>query len=114
MRISDWSSDVCSSDLTTYQIDSFVPIGLTARTTMILVARKDDPRFPTFEKFLQVARSPPAALHAGHAGPGPPNHMALLQDRTSVRSGKRVAVRVDLGGRRIINKKQKTKKKATT
>src|SRR3546814_19200222 len=34
------------------------------------------------------------------------------QDRKSVVSGKREAVRVELGGRRIIKKKQKTRKQA--
>src|SRR3546814_18240349 len=36
-------------------------------------------------------------------------HLPLAADRKSVASGKRVSVRVDLGGRRII-KKQNTKK----
>jgi len=70
---------------TPYRMDSFVPIGLTARTTMILVARKNDARFATFEKFVELARSAPGALSAGHAGPGTPNHMALLRMEDAVR-----------------------------
>src|SRR3546814_16926379 len=37
---------------------------------------------------------------------GEPDASTLGQDRKSVVSGKRVSVRVDLGGRRIIKKKQ--------
>src|SRR3546814_14843827 len=37
------------------------------------------------------------------------HHRTLQLDRTSVAEGKCVSVRVDLGGRRIINKKTTTK-----
>src|SRR3546814_6183574 len=78
MRISDWSSDVCSSDL-------------GRRLFAALVARRQAPRLR-----LDRGRQRPAlgALDGWRRG-----------DRKSVVSGKSVSVRVDLGGRRIIKKK---------
>src|SRR3546814_17705206 len=79
MRISDWSSDVCSSDLP----------GAGA------AAAGDGER--------QAAVAPGPRLRAsaglGHRRSGDAG------DRKSVVSGKSVSVRVDLGGRRIIKKK---------
>src|SRR3546814_16070680 len=68
MRISDWSSDVCSSDLSNCGEEH------------------DD--------VLWAAGGLSPARQADHAS-----------DRKSVVSGKSVSVRVDLGGRRIIKKK---------
>src|SRR3546814_11097006 len=112
MRISDWSSDVCSSDLE-WRI-SAVPFF--------------DRHHGRFTGYRGTARRPRADESATHlrANPGlygsglapdslrqlvhelrtPPNALVGL-DRTSVVSGKRVSVRVDLGGRRIIKKKTK-------
>src|SRR3546814_7697520 len=75
MRISDWSSDVCSSDLSTLsdvvkQLERRLGVRLLQRTTRVVR--------PTLD---------------GEA------------DRKSVVEGKSVSVRVDLGGRRIIKKK---------
>src|SRR3546814_16100678 len=96
MRISDWSSDVCSSDLAEYQRPH---------------RRKlSDPQ-------QHVARPRLAALHertVARHHPQPERrqdqeHAELVVhhrvDRKSVVSGKSVSVRVDLGGRRIIKKK---------
>src|SRR3546814_10937129 len=74
MRISDWSSDVCSSDL-----------GRAARPTAPGRAR---------------GRPGRRARRAGRRRP-----RACRADRKSVVKGKSVSVRVDLGGRRIIKKK---------
>src|SRR3546814_14371411 len=79
MRISDWSSDVCSSDL-----GSTPPRARSGRGA----ARS--PRQPT----PRGRRAPPAPA-ARDGG-----------DRKSVGQGKRVSVRVYLGGRRIIKKKK--------
>src|SRR3546814_15435739 len=73
VRISDWSSDVCSSDLGGY------------------------PR-----------TRPAAARHARSRAPRgwrPAGPTRRPRDRQSVASGKSVSVRVDLGGRRILKKK---------
>src|SRR3546814_19642900 len=92
MRISDWSSDVCSSDLGR-------------------LPREPDMAFPEI------------------VGPAVPEGLALLTHilrhgellgelvveigRASCRE-KSVSVRVDLGGRRIIKKKNKTKQDIVT
>src|SRR3546814_7274183 len=81
MRISDWSSDVCSSDLHPGEDRQ------GARRAL------PDPTGPVG----QAQRSLADALRRHEA------------DRKSVVSGKSVSVRVDLGGRRII-KKQKNHK----
>src|SRR3546814_18271630 len=77
MRISDWSSDVCSSDL---------------RASGLLEGR--------VARVPEGRRRGPADLHPGLAG-GEPG-----ADRKSVVSGTSVSVRVDLGGRRIIKTKK--------
>src|SRR3546814_19185724 len=86
MRISDWSSDVCSSDLTVPVIN-----GLT------------DLSHP-----CQIVADLLTVVEHGVALPG--SQWAWLgdgKDRKSVVSGKSVSVRVDLGGRRIVKKKMK-------
>src|SRR3546814_13900313 len=121
MRISDWSSDVCSSDLI-----NRIHVGGKRRE---MVAAKTDGR-----------RNPADALEAADLGKNfvaPPlnlfEHLLGVRDRAfgiepslrleglvpdcsglrfeidrkSVVSGKSVSVRVDLGGRRIIKKKKK-------
>src|SRR3546814_18673612 len=93
MRISDWSSDVCSSDLIAAndleRAVNLVPI-ITLRQGMRVQIR------PTQDWYIRrLEAGPPTAV----AESGKP-------DRKSVVSGKSVAVRVDLGGRRIIKKKK--------
>src|SRR3546814_17561760 len=90
MRISDWSSDVCSSDLA------------IARWREKAGIRKG-PLFRRVETHFDgsVAAIGTERLH--------PNSITLIyRDRKSVVSGKSVSVRVDLGGRRIIKKKRTT------
>src|SRR3546814_20272332 len=91
MRISDWSSDVCSSDLSggTGQFRG----GLGQDICFVSVHSK-----PMSIVFLTERLKVPAP------GIGGGSHGAL-GDRKSVVSGKSVSVRVDLGGRRIIEKK---------
>src|SRR3546814_18989710 len=75
MRISDWSSDVCSSDLST--------LGKRAPCSV---------------------RSPSNSAICCVSGSYAPPRLKG-EDRTSVVQGKRVSVSVDLGGRRINKKK---------
>src|SRR3546814_12070408 len=107
LRISDWSSDVCSSDLGADAIcwnprcdrddasQRFGPPQRRLRTAQQLDLRDIvgtqclKPRF--------IARCRIIGLDAIDKG-----------DRTSVVEGKSVSVRVDLGGRRIIKKKNYT------
>src|SRR3546814_17312324 len=92
MRISDWSSDVCSSDLRTDP------------------TRRLDAGDPT-EAVLDVPGDPADGTLPAHrpAGRGLDDALGCRQDRKSVVSGKSVSVRVDLGGRRIIKKQKQTR-----
>src|SRR3546814_19722202 len=88
MRISDWSSDVCSSDL-------------PQRQRQQIAAPTADER-------------PRNRLRGHHRRPREPfyHHLAAVrQDRKGVVEGKSVSVRVDIGGSRII--KKKTRKSQT-
>src|SRR3546814_19388762 len=97
MRISDWSSDVCSSDLLRHDA---------------IVAREVEAR-------VRIARDADEARHqriAERTGDIDRRFLAVeraIADRKSVVSGKSVSVRVDLGGRRIIKKKKQNKRTRT-
>src|SRR3546814_19047120 len=82
MRISDWSSDVCSSDLPT-------------------VAVTDEKAEARSEAEMLEQRLI-TAINKGGLPPSDGSRTLVGQDRQSVVSGKSVSVRVDLGGRRII------------
>src|SRR3546814_19820892 len=86
MRISDWSSDVCSSDLT---ISSFTS---SSSFSLIIIVSSALSTLATLQ-YAFIARSP------SH------EESDVAEDRKSVVEGKSVSVRVDLGGRRIIKKK---------
>src|SRR3546814_17055115 len=102
MRISDWSSDVCSSDLSRMP-RSATPSVLAGQMSMIA------------SKIAQPATTRSARSWPMH---GRPERSAsdmrdsivltsrIESDRKSVVSGKRVSGCVDLGGRRIIKKKK--------
>src|SRR3546814_14719052 len=106
MRISDWSSDVCSSDLRDMDND---PLGGRSVNEFALEARY---RFGNFGIVLfvdagQVYRSSypqfsDIRFGVGIGGRYSPN---FGQERKSVVKGKSVSVRVDLGGSRLIKKK---------
>lgn len=64
---------------TPYKLEDFVPIGVLSRTSIAVMVRKSDPRFKTVEEFIAYARANPGKLNVGHAGPGSPNHLAMLQ-----------------------------------
>src|SRR3546814_11955760 len=81
MRISDWSSDVCSSDLNSALV---LDVGLSTAMDDVAAARE-------------------IAEHV--VGLGHRKIAIILGDRKSVVLGKSVSVRVDLGGRRTIKKK---------
>src|SRR3546814_16918432 len=87
MRISDWSSDVCSSDLAD-DAANYGGIGageIIAGAVVLgglaaILSSSDNDRYDRSDARYR------------------------REDRKSVGSGKRVSVRVDLGGRRIIKK----------
>src|SRR3546814_17435063 len=109
MRISDWSSDVCSSDLRGHGFAAGV-VGAPA----------------VLHFFCEVRQQPElTSLNPSAAELVEPDEGRELQrpdfavefrrrrafgDRKSVVSGKSVSVRVDLGVRRIIKKKKRKNK----
>src|SRR3546814_21080356 len=86
MRISDWSSDVCSSDRIAEQ-------NLNLYLAAVLEATLLPPPMPEADWRETMDRLSTEGV-AAYRG-----------DRKSVGKGKRVSVRVDVGGRRIIKKK---------
>src|SRR3546814_15823306 len=115
MRISDLSSDVCSSDLSRQHLSRscFLAGG---RGTARAFRRAQGPAFReplSSDAMLPAARRSGEPGGAGAAGTRRAATGARLAagtarlDRKSDVSGKRVSVRVDLGGRRIIKKKTK-------
>src|SRR3546814_14477783 len=110
MRISDWSSDVCSSDLAVgvaevrdqvafleeFHRDQDVARGHKCEQQVAEAHRR---RRPERNQEAEHQRMPHDAVE--RAG----------EDRKSVAKGKSVSVRVDLGGRRIIKKKMKNNTK---
>src|SRR3546814_16283183 len=93
LRISDWSSDVCSSDLSRARSPAPPPKQSPATSSC---CRRLAPRSTS----IRIMNS--AATRFA------PPYRRSAQDRKSVAEGKSVYVRVDLGGRRIIKKKQNT------
>src|SRR3546814_20225468 len=114
MRISDWSSDVCSSDLRDGAAQQFAAparLGLGdlrrgAAFARARLSRRDVPRSGLGAGRYGAAR---AVSRGRRAFREPPPLDAA--ERKGVGEGKSVAVRVVLEGRRIMKKKTKTKKK---
>src|SRR3546814_19488704 len=106
MRISDWSSDVCSSDLLDQtDADAFIEH---------FVERLMSRNGPPLARATLAAVSGVSGEAASALALGPDfNHVTISVraagfeiGRASCK-GKSVSVRVDLGGRRIIKKKNK-------
>src|SRR3546814_15808512 len=128
MRISDWSSDVCSSDLD--QVPSLAPMlerVLPAVVSIAVRGREQEPREREFQAVgsgvivdperghvitnhhvveeadeITVALRDGRRLQGRKIGADPGTDIAVVLDRQSVVAGKSVSVRVDPGGRRII------------
>src|SRR3546814_16179937 len=101
MRISDWSSDVCSSDLEWRAMKPWVSSSRAGWAWKR--SRKPSAGSRRHETDSRVDQ----AFWFGSA-------IASSQDRKSVVWGKSVAVRVDLGGRRILKKKNAKEKQKET
>src|SRR3546814_18268242 len=114
MRISDWSSDVCSSDLRhlrVLRIELQYPVGMEGIAGAIgrMIAQRI--RRETADQGTHLV----GLLHRE----GRMRHQVLhtverirqhREDRKSVVSGKSVSGRVNVGGCRIIKKKKQKKK----
>src|SRR3546814_19907857 len=94
MRISDWSSDVCSSDLQ------------PADRRRSLAAERQREAHSVVERRMVKIFQHDAGLRDGEPGRGVDRPDAV--DRKSVVTGKSVSVRVDLGGRRTITNNKQT------
>src|SRR3546814_13738688 len=106
MRISDWSSDVCSSDLIFVK-----PFSAGLRTNLVITTDKR-------VYHIELASRATGAM-AALSWTYPQDDLVALRreqdaaasavpiDRQSVGEGKSVSVRVDHGGRRILKKKNK-------
>src|SRR3546814_15757537 len=99
MRISDWSSDVCSSDLTMVNavtnLDSAPDVMLFGDS---MTQQGVDPEV-LGKELAKEAGSEVVAFNGASS-------RARWGDRKSVVEGQSVSVRVDLGGRRIIKNKR--------
>src|SRR3546814_14407300 len=101
MRISDWSSDVCSSDLV--QLVQQVEAGHRrhGRTDAALLAENVGVEIHGDDHLLS------SSARQTDTDTGTPKRAAsTIRDRKSVVSGKSESVRVNLGGRRSIKKKK--------
>src|SRR3546814_17978082 len=112
MRISDWSSDVCSSDLIPDQTTAPETVGFKEANDQIQISLKALPRRESL--LAQRCREEVANVREilvqhfatkqflGREGirEGPLGYASLREDRKSVGKGKGVSVGVELGGRR--------------
>src|SRR3546814_12603858 len=106
MRISDWSSDVCSSDLDAPQVQRPVANTSTSGTLkVVLAAYRDAQGRNHAARVVEVPLPEPAG--AQFQDPASRREVARA-DRKSAVSGKSVSVRVVLGVRRIVTKQNKT------
>src|SRR3546814_19790373 len=108
MRISDWSSDVCSSDLRNARVEVAAGIAEKAQGS---VHQGGIGRPAARRRRLQRSGHAIGAAPRLHRDLGSVENQAI--DRKSVVSGKSVSVRVELGGRRRSKKKQNTHKDIT-
>src|SRR3546814_1342385 len=116
LRISDWSSDVCSSDLPL--LHSFHEIMAQGGKVVIDAAAVDRLSTPCVQILVSavqhmeqhgipfVIRSPSDAFVTAFDDLGLFSYLMQWPDRKSVVLGKSVSVSVDLGGRRLVKKKQ--------
>src|SRR3546814_11654676 len=111
MRISDWSSDVCSSDLDPRLGSALARRGLaTSQVNGLGLVLKPVPHQPADIQFVIEDACPAGAVAvdrvlAPDAAAGADDPIGV-QDWKRVVSGKCVSVRVALGWRRVIKKKQ--------
>src|SRR3546814_13974363 len=111
MLISDWSSDVCSSDLQMVVLSGFAPFGAPAprhaevEDHMIVAIGRDDAIFGAARQ-RRHRRAGQPLREIGGKGPA---QVGAEGGRKGGGWGRSVSGRVDVGGRRI-NKKKRQKK----
>src|SRR3546814_12004468 len=94
MRISDWSSDVCSSDLSPENAANSALLISPAHAFTIQVLRHEFPIDRILQYGLDIIGTSVAAIDV----------IGMLPDRKTVVAGKRVYVRLDLGGPGLFTK----------
>src|SRR3546814_18967169 len=112
--IRDWSSDVCSSDLVQKLVARVVDrriltYGLNPQADVRAANIRAENGMMVYDVTVATRDNGPARTSEGLRLPMLGEHnvqkalvmVAIAQDRTSVGQGKRVTVRVDIGGRRI-------------
>src|SRR3546814_15992934 len=109
MRISDWSSDVCSSDLMFFITDTgsggfiaTMSIGMAISYTLPAIFLAAVVALQYIDIRIRREGLDVQLMHAAET--------AAREDRKGVVSGQSVAVRVDPGGRRRLQNKQQKKK----
>src|SRR3546814_17505673 len=106
MRISDWSSDVCSSDLDDHEyVNYFLEHGTDGVVLNISENGNGSREIKGSRLFDIIKRS----ISYGNAL----ERSGRWGDRKSVGQGKSVSVRVDLGGRRTHKNKRKREQQRT-
>src|SRR3546814_14674367 len=103
MRISDWSSDVCSSDLTAVFLGEAQRLR-EARQRVFRGGRGGLGQPRQAVRGDQAAARGLRPLQRAVVDGVEERRLVVGQDRKSVVEGKRVAIRLDLGGLRIIKK----------
>src|SRR3546814_16053318 len=107
VRISDWSSDVCSSDLSLDRYDGLCGAGQsgTAPVQVPAAARQAVASVSSSERMLSIvglmSEATPGIASALSKSP------SIAEIGRQIVMGKIVSVRVSVGGRRIIKKKRK-------
>src|SRR3546814_14640688 len=113
MRISDWSSDVCSSDLQVECVLAITTLKQELRGVMQrcvrLIVQCIDPCPPDQQPLDQCVEAQRARHHQRSNPAG--KRLIDPRERRSVGEGKRVTGRVAIGGRRHVKKKIKESKK---
>src|SRR3546814_15440363 len=111
MRISDWSSDVCSSDLNFIDIyhrtglyPGPLPSGIGSEAVGVVEAAAPDVTNFAIGDHVGYAMGQPGAYASGRT-------VCAATDRKRVGSGESVSVRLELGGRLILKKKKIQKQK---
>src|SRR3546814_19313704 len=105
MRISDWSSDVCSSDLNGPLEHTNEPYALAKIAGIKMCEAYNDQYGTHYASVMPTNLYGPNDnydLHTSHVLPA---------DRKRVVAGKSVSVRVDLGGRRMLKTKKRNRNK---
>src|SRR3546814_18794653 len=111
MRIRDWSSDVCSSDLKGSSCHCFAAKRRSLSAGEFAPPFTDSPPFcrKCCHKAMPSCQQADWILPIASGSKGrfmAVGVLASFSDRKSVGQGKRVSVSVDLGGHRIITKKK--------